>query len=58
MRTDEGALEPVWSCGPVLPTSLVDLLDTDDSTGSEEDEELDYEDEDVNFDELIDSDDE
>ena len=30
-------LEPVWSCGPVLPNSLVDLLDNDD--GEEEEEE-------------------
>jgi len=29
-RTTEGVLEPVWSCGPVLPTSLVDILHTVD----------------------------
>ena len=27
MKTDLGALEPLWSCCPVLSTSLVDLLD-------------------------------
>ena len=26
-KTDEGALEPVWSCGPVLPTSLIGLIE-------------------------------
>ena len=26
-KTEEGILEPVWSCGPVLPPSLVDLLE-------------------------------
>ena len=37
IRTEDGLLEPVWSCGSVLPNSLVDLLDTGD--GEEEDEE-------------------
>ena len=32
-------LEPVWSCGPVLPNSLVDLLDTGDRDEEEEEEE-------------------
>ena len=32
-------LEPVWSCGPVLPNSLVDLLDTGDLEEEEEEEE-------------------
>ena len=26
-KTEEGVLQPVWSCGPVLPTSLIDLLE-------------------------------
>ena len=26
-KTEEGILEPVWSCGSVLPPSLVDLLE-------------------------------
>ncbi|XP_033987161.1 uncharacterized protein LOC117483109 [Trematomus bernacchii] len=38
MRTD-GVLRPVWSCGPVLPTSLVDLLDTTEREQEEEEEE-------------------
>jgi len=34
-------LEPVWSCGAVLPNSLVNLLDTGDHKDEdEEDEEI------------------
>ena len=39
MRTDEGLVKPLWSCGPILPTSLVDLLATgvhDEEEGEEE----------------------
>ena len=25
-KTDDGSLEPLWSCGPILPTCLVDLI--------------------------------
>jgi hypothetical protein len=39
IRTDEGVLEPLWSCGPVLPTSLVDLLDTTDHEEEDDDDE-------------------
>ena len=35
IKTD-GVLEPVWSCGAALPTSLVDLLDTGDREEEEE----------------------
>ncbi|KAK1891029.1 Arginine--tRNA ligase [Dissostichus eleginoides] len=38
MRTD-GVLRPGWSCGPVLPTSLVDLLDTTEREQEDEEEE-------------------
>ena len=38
MRTDEGVLKQVWSCGPVLPTSLVDLLDTGEREQEQEEE--------------------
>ena len=54
MRTDEGVLELVWSCGPVLPTSLGDLLDTGDREEVEEEEEEDE----LDFDGFIESDDE
>ena len=39
-RGDEdgsGMLEPLWSCSPVLPTSLVDLLETMDDQEKSED---------------------
>lgn len=42
----EGLLEPTWSNGPVLPFSLVDLVESvqeeDDDEDCEVDEELDY----------------
>ena len=34
-------LEPEWSCGPVLPNLLVDLLDTEEEKEGDEDE-FDY----------------
>ena len=46
-KNEEGTLEPVWSCGPILPTSLVDLLEeTVEEMDGEENEEqyIDYED--------------
>ena len=43
MRTEKGVLEPVWSNGSVLPTSLVDLLNTDDLEDDDETEEEDEE---------------
>jgi hypothetical protein len=53
-KTDEGILEPVWSCGPILPHSLVDLLEK----AIEEVEETDEQDqeEEIDYDELIDDD--
>ena len=30
IRTEDGALEPMWSCGAALPNSLVNLLDIGD----------------------------
>ena len=42
-KNTEGVLEPVWSCGPVLPTSLVDILHTiDHEEDGNEEEEFDY----------------
>ena len=43
IRTEDGLLEPVWSCGPVLPNSLIDLLNTGDSEEVDE-EEFDFDD--------------
>ena len=62
MNTHEGVLEPMWSFGPIMPTSLVDLLVTcDREVVEEEEEEEEREDGDmdnIELDDLIDSDDE
>ena len=55
LRTDDGVVEPVWSIGPILPSSLIKLLDicdtendndendcTDDEPNLEEDVEINY----------------
>jgi len=52
-RTTEGVLELVWSCGPALPTPLVDILHTVHRE-EEEEEEFDFD----SFIEHVDSDDE
>ena len=39
IRTEDGVLEPVWSCDAALPNSVVDLLDTGDREEEEEEEE-------------------
>ena len=41
-KNEGGTLEPVWSCGPILPTSLIDLLEgTVEEMDAEENEEED-----------------
>lgn len=50
-KNEEGLLEPMWSCGPILPPSLVDLLDNTNE-GLHEDEEEEREEE-IDFDELF-----
>ena len=44
-------MEPVWSCGPILPQSLIDLLAvlSDDNDDDKEEDE-------VEFDEMEDTD--
>ena len=39
IRTEDGVLEPVWSCDAALPNSLVELQDTGDREEEEEEEE-------------------
>ncbi|KAK2181867.1 hypothetical protein NP493_378g02042 [Ridgeia piscesae] len=39
IRTDDGVLEPVWSCGAALPNSLINLLYTGDREEKKEEEE-------------------
>ena len=38
IRTEDGVMEPVWSCGAALPNSLVNLLDTGDHEEVKEEE--------------------
>ena len=45
IRSEDVVLEPVWSCGPVLPVSLVNILDTGDGEKKEEEVEEENEDE-------------
>ena len=45
-KNDKDILEPVWSCGPVLPPSLIDLVEStteeiEQSEGSEQEQEED-----------------
>lgn len=46
-RRDGGILEPVWSCEPILPPSLIDLFAAgvicDDDEGEEDEVEIDDE---------------
>ncbi len=47
MKSDDGMLEPLWSRGVILPTSLVDILEEEADSDDEEDEyEEEYESED------------
>ena len=39
IRTEDGVLEPVWSCDAALSNSLVDIQDTGDREEEEEEEE-------------------
>lgn len=52
-KNTHGVLEPVWSCGPILPTRLTDIIET-----IEEDETFEDEEEDFDYEELMMSDDE
>ena len=62
VNTHEGVLEPMWSFGTIMPTSLVDLLVTCDREVVEEEEEEEERDDgdmdNIELDDLIDSDDE
>ena len=43
-KTQEGVLEPVWSCGPILPISLIDLIEkTTEEIEDVEEEETEFE---------------
>jgi len=51
-KTEEGILEPVWSNGPILPPSLIDLLEKT----AEEMEDEDEEEQEIDYDDLNDDD--
>ena len=53
-KTKEGILEPVWSCGPILPPSLIDLLEKTVQDVEEEEEE--EEEHDIDYDEILNED--
>ena len=60
VNTHGGVLEPVWSCGPIMPTSLVHILVTCDREAvdvGEEEERHDGEMGNIELDDLTDSDD-
>ena len=51
-KTEEGILEPVWSCGPILPPSLIDWVEKT----VEEVEEEEEEEEEIDYDEVLNDD--
>ena len=53
-KNETGILEPVWSSGPILPTSLIDLLQKTVEDMEDQDEEHEQE---IDYDELLDDDD-
>ncbi len=48
-KTSDGIVEPIWSDGPILPTSLVDLLDKTDYEDTDSSEEEESDEMDVDF---------
>ena len=52
-KTDERILEPVWSCGPILPPSFIDLLE---KTLEEVEEEEENDDQEIDYDEILNDD--
>ena len=51
-KTEEGILEPVWSYGPIIPPSLIDLVEKT----VEEVEEEEEEEEEIDYDEVLNDD--
>ena len=52
---ERGVIEPVWSSGPILPISLVDLLDKNQVNSQNIDDDSEEE---IDIDDFLDSDDE
>ena len=42
-KTDEGLLESIWCIDPVLPPSLVDIIESNENpNGEDEEDEIDF----------------
>ena len=52
-KNDSGSLEPIWSSSPLLPPSLVDLMEPSSKEESDVEEETDQE---IDFNEVFDCD--
>ncbi|KAG1660362.1 UDP-glucuronosyltransferase 2B33 [Nymphon striatum] len=54
-RNDEGVLEPVWSCGPVLPPTMIDLVEktTEKMEQCDDDIEEEQSEQDSDYEELL-----
>ncbi len=50
---DKGVLEPLWCIGPVLPPTLVDLLESGDLLEEAENEDSDGDDDELDLDEML-----
>lgn len=50
-RNEEGVLEPIWTAGPIMPTSLVDILAKETDSEEEEEEQDETIEADINDDE-------
>ncbi|CAJ1059658.1 hypothetical protein F7725_007521 [Xyrichtys novacula] len=48
---EEGALEPIWTAGPIMPSSLVDILAMEAESEEEEEEQDETIEDDMNNDE-------
>jgi len=52
-KEENGVLQPIWSNGPILPLSLIDLLSSDWEVDDEDDEECEY----MDYDDIFDDED-
>ena len=50
-RNEEGELEPIWTAGPIMPSSLVEILAVEADSEEEEEEQDETIEDDMNNDE-------
>ena len=43
IKTEEGQIEPMWSIGPILPPSLLDILEATNNSEDEDNAQSDFE---------------